>query len=92
MARMYLAKLMEERGVTVEQVAQLIEHRAPTVARWLNGEGRGFSVWHIINIYEALFSDMTVKEFFRTISPNNKPYMEDDADEGNDHDEQHDHA
>ncbi|MBQ9021159.1 MAG: helix-turn-helix transcriptional regulator [Eggerthellaceae bacterium] len=64
-----LRGLMERDGVAVEQVAAAIGRRPQTVARWLNGEGRGFTVREVINVHAALFGDMTRAEFLEIVAP-----------------------
>lgn len=61
--------LMAARGITTEQVAKAIGRRPQTVARWLNGEGRGFTVREVINVHAALFADMTRAEFLGIVAP-----------------------
>ena len=59
-----LAEAMEREGVTLEDVAATIGSRPATVARWMDGEGRGFNLGQAAQIQAALFPRMTLEQLF----------------------------
>lgn len=58
-----MKRLMESRGVSVEDIAGACHHRPETVARWLECEGRGFSVGDVLSINRSAFPDIAVASF-----------------------------
>lgn len=59
---MRLAEAMTREGVTVGDVARVLNHRPATVARWIAGEGRGFRVRHMCKIQKELFPAYTLDD------------------------------
>lgn len=57
-----MQRLMEARGVSLNDLAEVCGCRPETVAKWLLGYGRGFSVGNMRAIQGAFFSDVPVSE------------------------------
>lgn len=59
-----LSMAMEREGVAVERVAAIIGRKPATVARWIDGEGRGFTLSHAATIQRELFPNDTLEDLF----------------------------
>lgn len=61
-----LLEAMRSSGITIEDVAAVVGHRPATVARWMDGEGRGFTLQAMCDIRDALFPACSLEELART--------------------------
>lgn len=57
-----LIAAMSAAGVTVDDVAGVIGRKPATVARWLNGEGRGFTLQDVERARRELLPAMSLNQ------------------------------
>ena len=57
-----LLEAMRRDGITIEDVAAVVGHRPATVARWMVGEGRGFTLQAMCDVRDAFFPTCTLEE------------------------------